>query len=77
LIRLYAYNLNITVKRLGKFNYIALNIVALSLLTLLFLLEFLQIQWVGALVIGLFFVCTTYIAYSKFKTVSAIDSSPK
>jgi choline-glycine betaine transporter len=77
LIRLYTDNLNITVKRLGKVNYIALNVVALSLLTLLFQLEFLQIQWVGALVIGLFFGCTTYIAYSKFKTVSDIDSSPK
>ncbi|WP_394193553.1 BCCT family transporter [Pseudoalteromonas atlantica] len=77
LIRLYTDNLNMTVKRLGKFNYIALNIVALSLLTLLFKLNFLQIQWVGALVIGLFFGCAAFIAYSKFKTVSNIDSSPK
>lgn len=77
LIRLYTDNMNITVKRLGRFNYIALNIIALSLLTLLFTLNFLQIQWVGALVIGLFFGCAAYIAYSKFKTVSNIDSSPK
>jgi drug/metabolite transporter (DMT)-like permease len=53
------------------------NIVALSLLTLLFKLEFLQIQWVGALVIGLFISCAAYIAYNKLKTVSQIDSSPK
>ncbi|WP_352311769.1 hypothetical protein, partial [Psychrobacter sp. W2-37-MNA-CIBAN-0211] len=52
LIRLYTDNLNLTVKRFGKFKYIAMNVVALSLLTLLFKLEFLQIQWVGALVIG-------------------------
>ncbi|GEK08462.1 BCCT family transporter [Pseudoalteromonas sp. McH1-7] len=77
LIRLYTDNLNLTVSRLGKRNYILLNIVALSLLTLLFKLNFLQIQWVGALVIGLFFSCFAYIAYSKFKTVSKIDSSPK
>jgi len=77
LIRLYTDNLNMTVKRLGKFNYIALNVVALSLLTLLFKLNFLEIQWVGALVIGLFFSCAAYIGYSKFKTVSNIDSSPK
>jgi glycine betaine transporter len=66
-----------TVKRLGKFKYIALNVVALSLLTLLFKQNFLQIQWVGVLVIGLFFACAAYIAYSKVKTVSNIDSSPK
>ena len=77
LIRLYTDNLNLTVKRLGKLNYMALNIVALSLLTLLFKLEFLQIQWVGALVIGLFFVCAGFIGYRKFKTVKNIDSSPK
>ena len=77
LIRLYTDNLNLTVKRLGKFGYIALNVVTLSLLTLLFKLEFLQIQWVGALVIGLFFSCAIFIAYSKPKTVKNIDSSPK
>lgn len=77
LIRLYTDNLNMTVKRLGKFNYIILNVVALILLTLLFKLNFLQIQWVGALVIALFFSCAGFIAYSKFKTVSNIDSSPK
>ncbi|MEI5637960.1 MULTISPECIES: BCCT family transporter [unclassified Pseudoalteromonas] len=77
LIRLYTDNLNLTVSRLGKRNYILFNIVALSLLTLLFKLNFLQIQWVGALVIGLFFSCFAYIGYSKFKTVSNIDSSPK
>ena len=77
LIRLYTDNMGMTVKRLGKFKYIALNVVALSLLTLLFKQNFLQIQWVGVLVIGLFFACAAYIAYSKVKTVSNIDSSPK
>jgi choline-glycine betaine transporter len=77
LIRLYTDNLNLTVKRFGKFKYIAMNVVALSLLTLLFKLEFLQIQWVGALVIGLFFICLGFIAYSKLKTVSNIEGSPK
>jgi glycine betaine transporter len=77
LIRLYTDNLNITVKRFGKVKYIALNVVALSLLTLLFKLEFLKIQWVGALVIGLFFGCAAFIAVSKTKTVRNIDSSPK
>lgn len=61
LIRLYTDNLNITVERIGRANYLALNIVALSMLTLLFKLDFLQIQWVGALVIALFFGCFGYI----------------
>jgi choline-glycine betaine transporter len=76
LIRLYSDNLNITVQRLGRFKYIALNVVALSLLTLLFKQDFLKIQWVGALVIGLFFACATYIVISKRKAVGDIDSSP-
>jgi glycine betaine transporter len=77
LVRLYTDNLNITVKRFGKAKYMIGNILALSLLTLLFKLEFLQIQWVGALVIALFFLCAGFIGYSKFKTVNSIDSSPK
>ncbi|RDV29133.1 BCCT family transporter [Alteromonas aestuariivivens] len=77
LIRLYTDNLNLTVERLGKANYIILNIAALSLLTLLFKLNFLQIQWVGALVIAIFFACFGYILYQKHHTVTNISGSPK
>lgn len=77
LIRLYTDNLNITVARLGKTNYIALNVLALSLLTLLFKLNFLQIQWVGALVIALFFGCFAFIMSKRFKSVTTITTSPK
>lgn len=77
LIRLYTDNLNLSTKRLGKAKYIALNVAMLSLLTLLFKLEFLQIQWVGALVIGLFFSCAGFMLYSKRKTVTHINSSPQ
>ena len=77
LIRLYTDNLNLTVSRLGKAKYIVMNIVAMSLLTLLFKLDFLQIQWVGAVVIGLFFSCFAYILVKKFAAVKAINSSPK
>ena len=77
LIRLYTDNLNIGVARIGKIKYFIGNIVVLSLLTLLFKLDFLQIQWVGAVVIGLFFTCFGYILFSKFKEVAAIESSPK
>ncbi len=77
LIRLYTDNLNLTVARLGKRNYLLLNIVALSLLTLLFKLNFLQIQWVGAVVIAIFFACFGFILMNKFKAVKVINSSPK
>ena len=77
LIRLYTDNLNLSTTRLGKAKYIVLNVAMLSLLTLLFKLEFLQIQWVGALVIGLFFSCAGFMFYSKRKTVTLIDSSPQ
>ena len=77
LIRLYTDNLNLTVKRMGKRNYILFNIVALSLLTLLFKLDFLQIQWVGAIVIGIFFSCSAYILIQKYKAVRVIETSPK
>ena len=76
LIRLYTDNLNLTVQRLGKRNYILFNIVALSLLTLLFKLDFLQIQWVGAIVIGIFFSCLAYILIQKYKAVRVIETSP-
>lgn len=77
LIRLYTDNLNLSVTRLGRVKYFLGNLIALSLLTLLFKLDFLQIQWVGAVVIGLFFTCFGYILLTKYKAVSEIDSSPK
>ncbi|WP_028111866.1 choline transporter [Ferrimonas kyonanensis] len=77
LIRLYTDNLGLTVARLGKARYFALNLVAMCSLTLLFKLDFLQIQWVGALVIGIFFCCFGYILMRRYRQVAQIDSSPK
>jgi choline-glycine betaine transporter len=77
LIRLYTDNLNIGVARVGRVKYFLGNLIALSLLTLLFKLDFLQIQWVGAVVIGLFFTCFGYILLTKYKEVSEIASSPE
>lgn len=77
LIRLYTDNLDLTVAKLGKVKYFFANLIALSLLTLLFKLDFLQIQWVGAVVIGIFFTCFGYILVKKFKAVREIDASPK
>jgi len=77
LIRLYTDNLNLNVSRVGKVKYFLGNVIALSLLTLLFKLDFLQIHWVGAVVLGLFFSCFGYILWAKFKVVSEIECSPK
>jgi hypothetical protein len=77
LIRLYTDNLNLSVTRLGKVKYFVGNLVVLSLLTLLFKLDFLQIQWVGAIVIGIFFSCFAYILVKKYKVVSEIECSPE
>jgi choline-glycine betaine transporter len=76
LIRLYSDNLSLTVERFGKWTYIAGNVAALFGLTLLFKLDFLQIQWIGALVIGIYVACLAYILVTKRREVMAIDSSP-
>jgi glycine betaine transporter len=77
LIRLYTDNLNLTVKSIGKIPYFAANLLVLTGLTLLFTLDFLQIQWVGAIVIGLMFSCLLFILLTRFKLVTAISSSPE
>ena len=76
LIRLYTDNLNLTVERFGKVKYIVGNIVLMSSLTLLFQLNFLEIQWVGALAIGLILGCFGYIFATKYSKVAAIEHSP-
>ncbi|WP_299802083.1 BCCT family transporter [uncultured Shewanella sp.] len=76
LIRLYTDNLNLTVERFGKTKYIIGNLALMSGLTLLFQLNFLEIQWVGALAIGLILGCFGYIMATKYKKVAAIERSP-
>ena len=77
LVRLYTDNLNLTVERFGKLTYIIGNLALLSSLTLLFKLDFLEIQWVGALAIGLILSCFFYILKSSSRKVGAIELSPK
>ncbi|MDI9243826.1 BCCT family transporter [Marinobacter sp. CHS3-4] len=77
LIRLYTDNLNLTAQRLGRMNYVIFNFVAMVGLTLLFQLEFLQIQWVGALVIALYFGCALYIVAMRWSEFAAIKASPE
>jgi len=77
LVRLYTDNLNLTVKRFGKTKYFIGNVAVLSGLTMLFKLDFLQIQWVGALAIGLILGCFGYILMVQYRKVVAIKESPK
>jgi glycine betaine transporter len=76
LVRLYTDNLNLTVQRFGKARYIIGNITLISGLTLLFKLDFLQIQWVGALAIALILGCFAYILKNHYRTVADIERSP-
>ncbi|APX10973.1 BCCT family transporter [Tateyamaria omphalii] len=54
LIRLYTDNLNVTADRFGKVQYVLGNASLLFVLTLLFQSQWLQIQWVGTVVIGMY-----------------------
>ena len=65
LIRLYADNLSLTAGKLGERKYILFHFTLMAVLCVLFSLDFLKIQWVGALVIGLGFVCVGYILLFK------------
>ncbi|WP_417584740.1 BCCT family transporter [Nitrincola sp.] len=77
LIRLYTENLNLTARRIGKTRYFLGNFAAMCALTILFQLDFLRIQWVGALVIAIYFGCLGYILLYKRKEVMAIEASPE
>lgn len=76
LIRLYTDNLSLTVARFGKPAYMLGNIAALYALTLLFQNQWLQIQWIGAVVVGIYTACVVYILARRRNQVAAIDSSP-
>lgn len=77
LIRLYSENLKLTARHIGLPKYFIGNFIAMCGLTALFQLDFLRIQWVGALVIAIYFASFAYIMYFKRKEVFAIKGSPK
>ncbi|MEM7687275.1 MAG: BCCT family transporter, partial [Pseudomonadota bacterium] len=76
LIRLYTDNLSLTVKRLGKPLYIAGNVAVLFGLTLAFQSQWLQIQWIGAIVVGIYLSCVLFIFVTKRLDVMSIKTSP-
>ncbi|WP_415922792.1 BCCT family transporter [Tateyamaria sp. SN6-1] len=61
LIRLYTDNLNVTADRYGKIQYVLGNAALLFVLTLLFQSQWLQIQWVGTAVIGIYVACLVWV----------------
>ena len=77
LIRLYTDNLSLTTKRFGRPVYIAGNVAVLFVLTLLFESQWIQIQWIGAVVVGIYFACILFIIIKKRSEVMAITSSPE
>ena len=68
--------MNLTPKRLGRKKYIVLNVGSLCVLTLMYTIDFLEIEWIGAIVVALFAACLIYIFATKFSIVRQIDSSP-
>lgn len=76
LIRLYCDNLSITTQRFGKLPYIAGNVAVLFGLTLLFQSQWLQIQWIGAIVVGLYLACVIFILIARRRQVLALTTSP-
>ncbi|MGI9507215.1 MAG: BCCT family transporter, partial [Geminicoccaceae bacterium] len=77
LIRLYSDNLSLTPSRLGKTWYILGNVAVLFGLTLLFQSQWLQIQWIGAIVVGIYLACVAYILLVKREDVASIEASPE
>ena len=72
LIRLYTDNLGMTVEKLGLLKYIVINVVLLFVLTLAFKSGWLQIQWVGTIVIGIYVACLAFIFMKHRKTIAEI-----
>ncbi|MCO4838323.1 MAG: BCCT family transporter [Oceanospirillaceae bacterium] len=77
LIRLYSDNLTLTPARFGKIKYIVGNVAVLFGLTLAFQSQWLQIQWIGAVVVGIYLACVAHILLKTRSQVAAIKESPK
>lgn len=73
LIRLYTDNLNLTTARFGTVSYVFANAIGLFVLTLLFQSQWLQIQWVGTVVIGIYLAALAYMFFVKRHTLKDLD----
>jgi choline-glycine betaine transporter len=75
LVRLYTDNLGITVAKLGRLRFIALNVGLLMTLVLLFKFTPFEIQWVGMVVIGLYAVTLGLLIYRHRPALKRIGTS--
>ncbi|MDX1297527.1 MAG: BCCT family transporter [Pseudomonas sp.] len=75
LVRLYTDNLGITVAKLGRPRFIALNVGLLMALVLLFKFTPFEIQWVGLVVIGLYAVTLGLLTYRHRPALQRIGTS--
>ena len=66
LVRLYTDNLGISVAKLGRPRFIALNVVILATLVLLFRFTPFEIQWVGLVVIALY-AATLWLLLRRYR----------
>jgi choline-glycine betaine transporter len=71
LIRLYTYNLDLTVKRFGTAPYVAANWLALFSLVLLYQFTPLKIEWVGLIVIGIYAAIYALVFQRRHLLISA------
>ncbi|AXI47481.1 choline transporter [Sulfitobacter sp. SK012] len=76
LIRLYTDNLNLTTVRFGTTSYVLANTIGLFVLTLLFQSQWLQIQWVGSVVIGIYLMALAYMFFVKRSKLSGLTGEP-
>ncbi|WP_299554025.1 BCCT family transporter [uncultured Tateyamaria sp.] len=78
LIRLYTDNLNVTADRFGKVQYVLGNAALLFVLTLLFQSQWLQIQWVGTAVIGIYVACLAWVLMRRntLDDLSSVHAAP-
>ena len=75
LIRLYTDNLNLTTERFGTVSYVLANAVGLFVLTLLFQSQWLQIQWVGTVVIVIYLLALAYMFFVKRGRLSGLTGN--
>ena len=72
---LYYYHLNSigTAERFGTVSYVLANAIGLFVLTLLFQSQWLQIQWVGTVVIGMYLAALAYMFFVKRGNLKDLD----
>lgn len=75
LIRLYTDNLGLTAQRLGSGRFVLGNAIALFALTLMLRSQWLQIQWVGTVVIGMYLAALGYVVFFKRSSLAGLTSN--